>query len=187
MVAYLSLSHMCFISLGIFSLTASGISGGALQMINHGILITSLFFIVCHLETRLGTRRLVHLHGLSRQAPLLAGLFLVLALGTLGMPGLNGFVGEYLILLGAFARSWVLLLVAATGVVLAGRYTLRFYQGAMNGAAAPESTAVEITAVETGVLAPLAVLVVLIGVYPAPLLALLSGSVDGLVKLLGSP
>jgi NADH-quinone oxidoreductase subunit M len=185
-VAYLSLSHMCFISLGIFSLTASGISGGALQMINHGILITSLFFIVGHLESRLGTRRLDQLHGLSRQAPLLAGLFLVLALGTLGMPGLNGFVGEYLILLGAFARSWALLLVAATGVVLAAWYTLRLYQGTMNGAPAAESTTVEVTALQVGVLAPLALLVVLIGVFPAPLVELLSGSVNSLVKLLGS-
>jgi len=108
-------------------------------------------------------------------AGILAGVLLTLALNRV----LAGWDAES-------SRS-PLLLLAATGVVLAAWYTLRFYQGAMNGAAAPESTAVEITAVETGVLAPLAVLVVLIGVYPAPLLALLSGSVDGLVKLLGSP
>jgi NADH-quinone oxidoreductase subunit M len=186
-VAYLSLSHMCFISLGIFSLTPAGITGGVLQMVNHGILIASLFFIVGHLERRLGTRRREQLHGLSRPAPQLAAVFLVLALGTLGLPGLNGFVGEYLILLGAFARSWALLLVAATGVVLAAWYTLRLYQGTMNGQPAPESMAVEITAIETGVLAPLAALVVLIGVYPAPLVNLVSGGVGGLVKLLGAP
>ena len=186
-VAYLSLSHMCFISLGIFSLTTAGISGGVLQMINHGILIASLFFIVGHLERRLGTRRRDQIHGLSRQAPLLAGVFLVLALGTLGMPGLNGFVGEYLILLGAFARSWALLLVAATGVVLAAWYTLRLYQGTMNGAPAADAVAVEIRAMEMGVLAPLAALVVLIGVYPAPLVALLADSVGSVVSLLGTP
>jgi NADH-quinone oxidoreductase subunit M len=185
-VIYLSLSHMCFISLGIFTLSPAGISGGVLQMVNHGILITSLFFIVGHLERRLGTRRLDQLHGLSRQAPLLAGVFLVLALGTLGLPGLNGFVGEYLILLGAFGRSWVLLLVAAAGVVLAAWYTLRLYQGTMNGPSDPETTAVEITAVETGVLAPLALLVVLIGVYPAPFLDLIGGSVAAVVHLVGT-
>jgi NADH-quinone oxidoreductase subunit M len=186
-VAYLSLSHMCFISLGIFSLTPAGITGGVLQMVNHGILIASLFLIVGHLESRLGTRRKDQLHGLSQPAPLLAGVFLVLALGTLGMPGLNGFVGEYLILLGAFARSWALLLVAAGGVVLAAWYTLRLYQGMMNGEPAVESTDAEITAVETGVLVPLATLVVLIGVYPAPLVDLFGTSVGGVVKLLGAP
>ena len=185
MVAYLSLSHMCFISLGIFSLTLAGISGGVLQMLNHGILITSLFFIVGHLERKLGTRQRSRIGGLSRQAPLLAGVFLVLALATLGMPGLNGFVGEYLILLGTFARSWVLLLIAAAGVVLAAWYTLRLYQGTMNGEPQAEAGPAEIGAAETGVLLPLAALAVLIGVFPAPLLSLIDGGVGGVVKLLG--
>jgi NADH-quinone oxidoreductase subunit M len=185
MVAYLSLSHMCFISLGIFSLTLAGISGGVVQMLNHGILITSLFLIVGHLERRLGSRRLSELRGLSRRAPLLAAVFLVLALATLGMPGLNGFVGEYLILLGTFARSWVLLLIAAAGVVLAAWYTLRLYQGTMNGEPQAEAGPAEIGAAETGVLLPLAAMAVLIGVFPAPLLSLIDGGVGGVVKLLG--
>ena len=186
MVAYLSLSHMCFITLGILSLTPAGISGGVLQMINHGVLITSLFFVVGHFERRLGTRERGRLGGLSGRAPFLAALFLLLSLATLGMPGLNGFVGEYLILLGAYARSWPLLLVAAAGVVLAAWYTLRLYQGAMNGPAADGDGAVEIGAVESGVLLPLAILAVAIGVYPAPFLALINDAVGGLVKLLGS-
>ena len=185
MVAYLSLSHMCFISLGIFSLTAAGISGGVLQMLNHGILITSLFVIVGHLERRLGTRQSSQLTGLSRGAPLLAAVFLVLALATLGMPGLNGFVGEYLILLGTYARSWTLLLIAATGVVLASWYTLRLYQGRMNGEPQPQPGSAEIGAAETGVLVPLATMAVLIGVFPAPLLSLVDGGVGAVVKVLG--
>jgi NADH-quinone oxidoreductase subunit M len=184
MVAYLSLSHMCFISLGIFSLTPAGISGGVLQMLNHGILITSLFFIVGHLERRLGTRRSSRLGGLSRRAPLLAAVFLVLALATLGMPGLNGFVGEYLILLGTYARSWTLLIIAAVGVVLAAWYTLRLYQGTMNGEPQPDAGTAEIGAVETSVLAPLAAMAVLIGVFPEPFLSFITGSVGGVVKLL---
>jgi NADH-quinone oxidoreductase subunit M len=186
MVAYLSLSHMCFISLGIFSLTSVGISGGVLQMLNHGILITSLFFIVGHFQRSLGTRRSSQLGGLSRRAPLLAALFLVLALATLGLPGLNGFVGEYLILFGTYARSWALLLIAASGVILAAWYTLRLYQGTMNGEPQPEAAPAEIGAAETGVLVPLAAMAVLIGVFPAPLLSLIDSGVGGVVKLLGS-
>jgi NADH-quinone oxidoreductase subunit M len=154
-------------------------------MLNHGILITSLFMIVGHLERRLGTRLLSQLSGLSRRAPLLAAVFLVLALATLGMPGLNGFVGEYLILLGTFARSWVLLLIAASGVVLAAWYTLRLYQGTMSGEPQAETRPAEIGAAETGVLLPLATMAVLIGVFPAPLLSLIDGGVGGVVKLLG--
>jgi NADH-quinone oxidoreductase subunit M len=186
MVAYLSLSHMCFITLGILSLTPAGISGGVLQMINHGILITSLFFIVGHLERRMGTRRRGQLGGLSVRAPMLAAVFLVLALAILGMPGLNGFVGEYLILLGAYARSWVLLLVAAFGVILAAWYTLRFYQGAMNGASREGDAVAEIGPVESGVLVPLAILAVVIGVYPAPFLSVIGDAVGTVVKLVAA-
>jgi NADH-quinone oxidoreductase subunit M len=186
MVAYLSLSHMCFISLGIFSLTPAGISGGVLQMINHGILITSIFFIVGHLERRLGSRDRSLLHGLSSRAPMLAAMFLVLALATLGMPGLNGFVGEYLILLGAYARSWALLLVAASGVILAAWYTLRLYQDAMNGTAPEAGAGVEIGPVESGVLVPLTVLAVAIGVFPAPFLSVIGDAVGAVVKVVAA-
>jgi NADH-quinone oxidoreductase subunit M len=186
MVAYLSLSHMCFISLGILGLTAAGLSGGVLQMINHGILITSLFFIVGHLERRIGSRDRARLHGLSARAPALAAVFLVLALATLGMPGLNGFAGEYLILLGAYARSWAVLLVAAVGVILAAWYTLRFYQGAMNGPAPETDADAEIGPVESGILVPLAVLAVVIGIYPAPVLSVIGDGVGIVARLVGT-
>jgi NADH-quinone oxidoreductase subunit M len=177
---------MCFISLGILSLTPAGISGGVLQMINHGILITSLFFIVGHLERRTGSRDRGRLGGLSSRAPMLAALFLVLSLATLGMPGLNGFVGEYLILLGAYARSWALLLAAASGVILAAWYTLRLYQGAMDGPAPEAGGDVEIGPVESGVLLPLAILAVVIGVYPAPFLSVIGDAVGAVVKLVAA-
>lgn len=185
MVAYLSLSHMCFITLGVVSLTTAGLAGGVVQMINHGILVSGLFFLVGHLERQLGTRDRGRMAGLSRRAPLLAAIFLVLALGTLGMPGLNGFVGEYLIMLGTFARSWVLLLVAAGGVVLAAWYTLRFYQGAMAGPPRDVAGSAELTSRELVVVGPLAALAVMIGVYPGPLLYAISQSVDGLSRVLG--
>jgi NADH-quinone oxidoreductase subunit M len=194
-VVYLSLSHMCFITLGIVGLTSAGLAGGTLQMVNHGVLIASLFFIAGHLEQRLGTRDRGRLGGLSGSAPVLAGVFMLLALATLGLPGLNGFTGEYLIMLGTYARSWSALAFAAAGVVLASWYTLRFYQGIMNGApdtgaddddrlVAPQRA--ELSGPELGVLLPLAGAALIIGVYPAPLYDLVNQGVTQLTRLIGT-
>ena len=193
-VVYLSLSHMCFITLGIVSLTPSGLAGGTLQMVNHGVLIASLFFIVGHIEQRLGTRDRGRLVGLGGSAPVFAGVFLLLSLATLGLPGLNGFVGEYLIMSGAYARSWPILLLAAVGVVLASWYTLRLYQGVMNGSPTvaregepdhvADTRSVELNPAELGILVPLAAAAVLIGVFPAPLAGLVNQGVAPLVRLL---
>jgi NADH-quinone oxidoreductase subunit M len=179
LAAYLSLSHMCFITLGVVSVTATGIAGGVLQMVNHGILIAGLFFVIDHLERRTGTRDRAKLHGLARRGPVLAALFMVISLAILGLPGLNGFVGEYLVMLGTYSRSWPMLGLAAVGVVLAAWYTLRLYQGLMNGETASVES-VEVGAREIGVLLPVAGLAVAIGVYPAPLLDLLGRSLGGL-------
>ena len=187
LLAYLSLSHMSFITLGIVTLTTAGITGGVVQMVNHGILISSLFFIAGHIESRLGTRDRRLIGGLAKPAPVLAAVFFVLALATLGLPGLNGFVGEYLVMLGAFGRSWGLLLGAATGVVLASWYTLRLYQGLMTGPYVGEATpTLEVSARELGVLLPLAVLAVAIGVFPGPLVDALHASVAAVVTALGA-
>lgn len=193
-IVYLSLSHMCFITLGIVSLTPAGLAGGSIQMINHGVLIASLFFIVGHIEHRLGTRDRGRLAGLAASAPVLAGIFLLLSLATLGLPGLNGFVGEYLIMAGAYSRSWPILGLAAIGVVLASWYTLRLYQGVMNGSPLPTPEEegelganlrrVELTAPELGILAPLAAAAILIGVFPAPLASLVNQGVGPLTRLL---
>ncbi|MHB8507031.1 MAG: complex I subunit 4 family protein [Candidatus Dormibacteria bacterium] len=186
MVAYLSLSHMCFITLGIVGLTTPGLQGGVLQMVNHGILIASMFFIVGHIERGTGTRDRSVLAGLARRAPGLSALFLILALATLGLPGLNGFVGEYLIMLGTYARSWSMLLLAAVGVVLASWYTLRLYQGLMNGPAA-EGPGMDLAPRDAGVLVPLAAFAIVIGVYPGPLLAVIGSSVAGVSLLFNGP
>ncbi|MDQ6748396.1 MAG: NADH-quinone oxidoreductase subunit M [Candidatus Dormibacteraeota bacterium] len=197
-VVYLSLSHMCFITLGIVSLTSAGLAGGAVQMVNHGVLIAAMFFIVGHIESRLGTRDRARLGGLAATTPLLAAVFMLISLATLGLPGLNGFVGEYLILAGAYARSWPLLLLAATGVILASWYTLRLYQGVMNGSPElgsdrgedPATTRrrAELRAPELQVLVPLATVAVVIGVFPAPLLNLVNQGVGQLARLLaGGP
>lgn len=188
MVAYLSLSHLGFITLGIVGLTSAGLAGGVLQMVNHGILISGLFFLAGHLERRLGTRRRSELAGLARHAPALTAVFLVLALATLGLPGLNGFAGEYLIMLGTYSRSWPLVLLAAVGVVLAAWYTLRLYQGLMTGPAQAPSkggeVGPELSAIDLGILLPLAGLALAIGIYPAPLISAISQSVAGVSAVL---
>ncbi len=193
-VIYLSLSHMCFILLGVVSLTAAGLAGGAVQMVNHGVLIAAMFFIVGHLEQRLGTRDRGRLRGLSGSTPVLAGVFMLIALATLGLPGLNGFVGEYLIMAGTYAASFPLLLLAAAGVILAAWYTLRLYQGIMNGSPTlgreevegtdPARRRAELGSPELRVLLPLAAVAVAVGAYPAPLLALVNNGVGHLSRVL---
>jgi len=193
-VVYLSLSHMCFITLGIVSLTSAGLAGSSLQMVNHGILIAAMFFIVGHLEQRMGTRDRAQLGGLAGGAPVFAAIFMLLALATLGLPGLNGFVGEYLIMAGTYARSWPVLLLAASGVVLASWYTLRLYQGLMNGSPALSSATprepgagrggTELGNPELSILVPLAVAAVAIGIYPGPWVALVNQGVDQLSRVI---
>ncbi|MFN2463882.1 MAG: NuoM family protein [Candidatus Dormibacteria bacterium] len=185
-VVYLSLSHMSFITLGIVSLTTIGLAGASLQMLNHGILIAAMFYISGHLEGRLGTRDRGRIAGLASRAPLFGAVFMVISLAILGLPGLNGFVGEYLIMAGTYARSAWVLLPAATGVVLAAWYTLRLYQGVMNGSddRAPEAGSVELGNRELGVLLPLVVAAVAIGVYPGPWVAAVGHGVDHLSRII---
>jgi len=184
-IAYISLSHMGFITLGIVGLTQAGVSGALVQMFNHGVLIAALFYVSGHVEAVKGTRSLARISGMARGAPGLAALFLVVALGTLGLPGLNGFVGEYMILLGTFTRSWLLLGLAAGGVVLAAWYSLRLYQGLMNGPPGEDSgQRVDLTTAGAWVLVPLVALVIVIGVYPAPLLNLLAAEAGRLLAVL---
>lgn len=192
-VIYLSLSHMCFITLGIVSLTPAGLAGGTLQMINHGVLISAMFFIVGHIAERMGTRDRGLLAGLAGPAPVLAIVFLVISLATLGLPGLNGFVGEYLIMAGTYARSGALLSLAAAGVVLAAWYTLRLYQGVMNGPPLtaeeegqqlPDPARAELASGELNILLPLMAAAILIGIYPAPLASLVNQGIAPLTRLL---
>ena len=131
LVAYSSLSHMGFIVLGIFSFNAQGQQGAVLQMVNHGLIVPALFLLVAWIAERAGTRERAALFGLAPRMPVLAGVFLVVTLAALGLPGLNSFVGEFMILLGAWAFSPVLTVAACAGLVLAPIYMLRLFQGSM--------------------------------------------------------
>jgi NADH-quinone oxidoreductase subunit M len=166
LVAYASMSHLGFIGLGIFAGNLLGIEGSLVQMINHGVIIAALFLVVGMIEQRAGTRLRGELRGLAATAPLFAALFLIVSLAALGLPGLNGFVGEFLIMLGAWTAFVPLAVGAGIGVILAAWYVLRFYQGSMQEAPPQPPAFGEVRAIDAGVLAPLLALMVLIGISP---------------------
>ncbi|MGH7691841.1 MAG: complex I subunit 4 family protein [Candidatus Dormibacteria bacterium] len=195
-VAYASISHLGFIVLGIFSLTVDGLNGAIIQMVNHGIIIAALFICVGVYEARFASRDLRELGGLAQAMPVMAGLFLIAALGGLGMPLLNSFVGEFLVLLGAFQVSPPWAVLASLGVVLACWYTLRLYQGITQGhlrlphgetdGAARRSVSrvgpMDAGVVELAVLGPLVALIVVIGIYPGPIIHYTRFSADQYVS-----
>jgi len=166
LVAYSSVSHMGFIVLGIFALNVQGQQGAVLQMINHGIIISALFLIVAWISDRAGTRDRSAMAGLAARMPVMAGIFFVVTLAALGLPGLNSFVGEFMTLLGAWQRAPVLALFGAIGLVLAPVYMLRLFQGTMQGAPAGPVPRSDIYAGQLVLLAPLIVLMFAIGLDP---------------------
>jgi NADH-quinone oxidoreductase subunit M len=189
-VAYASVSHLGFIMLGIFSLTTNGINGAVIQIINHGIIISALFLIVGFIEARTGTRELGELSGLERRMPWLYAFFLVATLAGLGMPGMNSFVGEFTIMLGAFQLNWIYAVLAGGGVILACWYMLRLHQGLMHGPPKPRALGVhDLHLGEALLLVPLVALMIFIGIYPKPITDVARGSVSTYVALVqpGAP
>ncbi|HEY7927648.1 MAG TPA: NADH-quinone oxidoreductase subunit M [Candidatus Dormibacteraeota bacterium] len=169
-VAYSSISHLGFIALGIFTLTNNGVNGAVIQIVNHGIIIAALFIIVGFIEERTGTRDRRELAGLEKPMPWLYGLFLVATLAGLGMPGMNSFVGEFTIMLGAFQLHPAYAVLSGFGVVLAAWYMFRLHQGLMHGSPHPRTANVrDIRPAQGLVLLPLVGLMVLIGVFPRPI------------------
>ncbi len=183
LVAYSSLAHIGFIVLGTFALTTQGVSGGVLQMINHGLIIAALFILIGWIYERRGTWQVTNLKGLQGPAPVLAGIFTVVMLASVGLPGLNGFVGEFLVLTGTFIvhRWWA---VAATiGVILAALYMLWAFQQVFHGTPTTDDTRQtrDLGWSERLIMAPLLLLIVFLGVYPKPVLDRITPSVNQLV------
>jgi NADH-quinone oxidoreductase subunit M len=166
LVAYASMSHLGFIGLGIFTGTLLGIEGALIQMVNHGVIIAALFLIVGMIERRTGTRDRAQLRGLAAVAPVFAALFLIVSLAALGLPGLNGFVGEFLIMLGAWSSFLPLAIAAGVGVILAAWYVLRFYQGSFQDVPVEPAAFTEVRRFDTGVLVPLLAVMLVIGISP---------------------
>jgi NADH-quinone oxidoreductase subunit M len=168
LVAYSSISHMGFIVLGIFSFNAIGQQGAVLQMLNHGIIVPALFLIVGWIAARTGTYERGLLAGLAVRMPVLTSIFLVVTLAALGLPGLNSFVGEFMILLGAWQLAPLLAILACAGLILAPVYMLRLFQGAMYGerVVPAEGARYDVGGGEVALLAPLVALMFLIGLDP---------------------
>ncbi len=166
-VGYSSVAQLGFITLGIFSLDPKGAQGAVLQMVNHGLVVAALFLILAVLAARAGgSESLARMGGLAQRAPILAGVFLVVALATLAMPGTPNFAGELLILFGAFQTHLVYGLVASAGVALAAVYMIRLYQRSMHNKRGDAVASAEIGGRDLAAIAPLALVIVALGVYP---------------------
>jgi NADH-quinone oxidoreductase subunit M len=182
LLAYSSISHLGYVALGIFALTYQGIQGGIIQMINLGITTAGLFFFAGFLWNRRQTLTIAEFGGLAKGMPLLATFFLIIIFSSIGLPGTNGFIGEFLILFGAFKAHWVYGAAGVLGVILGAAYLLWFYERAVFGKVTkPANEGLrDLGARELAVALPLVALIFWIGVYPSPFLHRINGSVEAL-------
>jgi NADH-quinone oxidoreductase subunit M len=185
LVAYSSVSHLGFVMLGLFALNAEGVQGSVLQMLNHGVSTGGLFLVVGMIYERRHTKAIAEFGGLMRVMPIYATLFLIIVLSSIGLPSLNGFVGEYLILVGAFQVSPLAAIVSATAVILAAVYLLWMFQRVFFGEVtnAKNEHVADLNWREVAVLAPLILFIVWIGVYPSPFLSKMETSVGHFIRI----
>ncbi len=185
LVAYSSVAHMGFALMGLFALNVEGIEGSVLQMINHGITTGALFILLGFLYTRRHTYEISQLKGIAKVAPVFAGVFTIVMLASIGVPGLNGFVGEFLVLLGTFVahRWWAV--VAAIGVIIAALYLLWAYQRVFHGEPDEANRSFpDLRISEKLVMVPLVGLIIFLGIYPKPVLERIAPSVKRVVTRL---
>ncbi|MFV1951346.1 MAG: NADH-quinone oxidoreductase subunit M [Nitrospinota bacterium] len=183
LVAYSSVSHLGFVMLGIFAFNTQGMEGGILQMINHGLSTGALFLIVGMIYERRHTRMISDFGGLSKQIPVFAVFFMIITLSSIGLPGLNGFIGEFLILLGTFKSNILYAVLATSGIIFAAVYMLWMFQRVMfNKLSNPENRKLkDLSKREIAILVPIILLIIFIGVYPKPFLSRMSASVENLL------
>jgi NADH-quinone oxidoreductase subunit M len=188
LVAYSSVSHMAMVMLGMFALNPVGITGSIVQQLNHGISTGALFLIVGIVYERRHTREISEYGGLSKIMPVYAAIFLIMTMSSIGLPTLNGFIGEFLILQGVFVASKVWAAFAASGVVLGAAYMLYLYQRTMFGKIEnPKNDGLlDLNHREFATFAPLLVLAVWMGLYPAPFLRRLESSVNHIIVRVNS-
>ena len=182
LVAYSSVAHLGFVVLGIFALDVTGASGSVVQMINHGLTTGALFLLIGFLYDRTHSRDIADYSGLAKATPVFGGLFLVTVMSSVALPGLNGFVGEFPILLGTYQTTPWAAVLAAFGVIFAALYLLwayqRMFHGPVEGLAAKMT---DLNVREIAVMAPLVVLMVGIGLYPQPMYERVTPSVEAIV------
>ncbi|WP_207841674.1 NADH-quinone oxidoreductase subunit M [Williamsia soli] len=178
LIAYTSISHFGFIILGIFALTSQGQAGSTLYMVNHGIATAALMLIAGFLITRRGTRNIADYGGVQKVAPIMAGTFLVAGLATLSLPGLGPFVSEFLVLIGTFTRYPVAAVCATIALVLAAIYVLWMYQRVMTGPVTAGNEKIpDLKRRELAVVAPLIALLLVLGIYPKPVMDVIDPAV----------
>ena len=184
LVAYSSVSHLGFVMLGLFALNLQGIQGGIYQMISHGLSTGALFLLVGMIYDRRHTRMIADFGGLWQQIPVFSVLLLIVTFASIGLPGLNGFIGEFLILLGAFSVTPLWTAAAASGVILSAIYMLWMFRRVIFGPLTnPENRKlVDLNRRELLILAPIVALIVIMGVYPQPFLSRMEASVDLTLK-----
>jgi len=183
LVAYSSVSHLGFVMLGLFALNAQGLTGSILQQVNHGISTGALFLLVGMIYERRHTRLIAELGGLKRVMPVYAAFFLLVMLSSVGLPSTNGFVGEFLTLLGGWAASVPLTVIAASGVILAAVYLLWMFQRVFYGVPSEKNAHLpDLNLREIAILVPIVVLIFWIGLYPSTFTDDMQASVDNLIR-----
>jgi NADH-quinone oxidoreductase subunit M len=184
LVAYSSVSHMGFIMLGMFALNETGLRGSVLQMLNHGVSTGALFLLVGIVYERRHNRLIAEYGGIAKVMPLYATFFLIMTMSSIGLPTLNGFIGEFAILLGAFNHSWVWALFAASGIVLGAAYMLWLYQRVFFGEITNEKNKdlKDLNLREQWTLIPLIVIAFWIGLYPKPFFDRMQPTVDRVME-----
>ncbi|MDD2366495.1 MAG: NADH-quinone oxidoreductase subunit M [Desulfuromonadaceae bacterium] len=185
LVAYSSVAHLGFVMLGIFAFNVQGMTGSMLQMLNHGVSTGALFLIVGFIYERRHTRLITDFGGLAKQMPIFATMFLIVTLSSIGVPGTNGFVGEFLVLIGGYEselRWWTV--VAASGVIFAAVYMLWMFQRVMFGELnnPKNQKLLDLDAREIAIMVPLLLLIFVMGVYPNPFIAKMDPAVKKLVS-----
>lgn len=184
LVAYSSVAHLGFVMLGLFAFNEQGITGGMLQMLNHGVSTGALFLIVGFIYERRHTRLITDFGGLSKQMPIFATIFMIVTLSSIGLPGTNGFVGEFMVLLGAFESEirWYTV-IATSGVILSAVYMLWMFQRVMFGELdnPKNQKLLDLNAREIGIMLPLIALIFIMGVYPNPFIEKMQPAINKLI------
>lgn len=182
LIAYSSIAHVGLISAGIFAWNVQGVQGAIIQMLNHGINVVGMFFIADIIIRRMNTRELSDMGGIAKPAPVLAITFLIVLLGTVALPLTNGFVGEFLLLMGVFNYNIVYSAVAGLTIILGAVYMLRMYQKVMLGGVNIRTSAfADLDTTEKSVLIIISILIIFIGVYPQPVLNISESAVINLL------
>ena len=184
LIAYSSVAHMGFVTIGIFSLTKQGLEGSIIQMISHGLISAALFLCVGVVYDRFHSRMISSYGGLVSIMPKYAFVFMIFTLAALGLPGTSGFVGEFLVLIGVFKKSKLIAVLASSGVILAAAYMLWLYRrvifGRITNVDLKKMT--DLNNLELYIFASLVFLILFFGFYPEPLLNTISASIDNLIN-----